>query len=145
MAVYGFVWLIFRLSGKRSLSQITTFDFVLLLIISETTQQAMVADDNSMTNSFLLITTFFVVDIGLSLVKKWVPQTQALLDGEPLLVFAAGRPIERHMAKERIDEDDIRAAAREKHGLRGLADVQYAVLECDGEISVIPKAGAKGS
>jgi uncharacterized membrane protein YcaP (DUF421 family) len=68
LVVYGFVWMIFRLSGKRSLSQITTFDFVLLLIISETTQEALIAGNHSMTNAFLLIVTFFVAEIGLSLV-----------------------------------------------------------------------------
>ena len=56
-ATYLLVWLIFRITGKRTLAQITTFDAVLLLIISETTQAALTDNDNSFTNSILLILT----------------------------------------------------------------------------------------
>ena len=69
LAVYIVLLILFRIGGKRSLAQITTFDFVLLLIISEAIQQALIADENSMMNSFLLVLTFFVADIALSLVK----------------------------------------------------------------------------
>jgi uncharacterized membrane protein YcaP (DUF421 family) len=62
VAVYLFLLLIFRLTGKRALSQVTTFDFVLLLIISETTQQALIGEDFSLTNAFLVIVTLFAVD-----------------------------------------------------------------------------------
>jgi len=56
--------IIFRISGKRSLGQVTSFDFVLLLIIAETTQQALLGDDYSVTNAFLLIGTLVGIDIG---------------------------------------------------------------------------------
>jgi uncharacterized membrane protein YcaP (DUF421 family) len=56
------------------------------------------------------------------------------------LIFADGHPIRRHLVKERVSEEDIRAAARESRGLASLDEVEFAVLECDGSISVIPKA-----
>ena len=60
--VYGFVRLVFRIAGKRSVAEITTFDFVLLLIISETTQTALVKNDNSITNAMILIVTIVGLD-----------------------------------------------------------------------------------
>jgi uncharacterized membrane protein YcaP (DUF421 family) len=139
LATYGFVWLIFRLTGKRSLSQITTFDFVLLLIISETTQQALVDDDKSMTGAFLLILTFFSVDLALSLVKQWSPSADKVLEGAPLLVLADGKPIQEHIHKERVDEADILEAARRLRGLERLDQIKYAVLECNGDITIVPQ------
>jgi uncharacterized membrane protein YcaP (DUF421 family) len=142
---YATIWLIFRISGKRTLSQITTFDFVLLLIISETTQSALAADDKSMTNSLLLFLTFFVIDIGLSLFKNKFRQAESVVDGEPLMILAHGRPIAAHLNKERVNEEDILAAARQNHGIGRLEEIEYAILECDGEISVIPKNGREPS
>jgi uncharacterized membrane protein YcaP (DUF421 family) len=69
IAVYVFLLLVFRIAGRRTLSQITTFDFVLLLIIGEATQQALLGDDFSVTTGFLVVATLLVIDIGLSLLK----------------------------------------------------------------------------
>ena len=66
LAMYGVLLLVFRLGGKRTLSQASTFDFLLLLILSETTQQAMVGDDQSLTQAFLLIVTFVLINIVLA-------------------------------------------------------------------------------
>ena len=72
LAVYLFLLLIFRISGKRSLRNATTFDFVLLLIIAEATQQGLIGDDFSVTKALLVITTLIGLDIGLSLLKdRW--------------------------------------------------------------------------
>jgi uncharacterized membrane protein YcaP (DUF421 family) len=142
---YVVVWMIFRISGKRSLAEITAFDFVLLLIISETTQAALLDSNNSMTNSFLLIVTMVGIDIGLSLWKQRSPRAEKLIDGVPLLILADGIPIKERMNKERVDEGDILAAARCLQGLERLDQIKYAVLERNGEISIVPKAEAKQS
>ena len=69
-AVYFGLLIIMRLAGKRSLAQITTFDFVLLLIIGEATQNALLGQDFSMTNALIVIVTLVGIDIGLSLLKR---------------------------------------------------------------------------
>lgn len=69
-AMYVGLLIIMRIAGKRSLAQITTFDFVLLLIISEATQNAMLGQDFSLTNAFIVIITLVTLDIGLSLLKR---------------------------------------------------------------------------
>lgn len=140
VSVYAVVWLLFRISGKKALSQMTSFDFVLLLIISETTQAALVENDNSMTNTFLLIATFFAVEMGLSVLKTWSPRLADVVEGRPVLVYAEGRLVDEVARHEHVDEEDILEAARLRQGLERLDQVKYAVLERSGDITVIPRA-----
>jgi uncharacterized membrane protein YcaP (DUF421 family) len=137
-AVYVFLLVLFRLSGKRTLARVTTFDFVLLLIISEATQQALVDGDNSMTNAFLLVATLVALNILFSEIKQRFKGAERVLDGLPLLLVEHGNLLHDRMAKERIDEDDVLDAAREHHGLERLEQIKYAVLERNGKISIIP-------
>jgi uncharacterized membrane protein YcaP (DUF421 family) len=136
---YFFVWLVFRISGKRTLAQITTFDALLLLIISETVQQALTATDNSMTNSFLLILTMVGIDVVLSHAKQWSPTVGDVVDGVPTILIDHEGLHQVPMQKERIDEDDILEAARSSQGLGNLNEIEYAVLEQHGGISIVPK------
>ena len=137
--VYVFVWLVLRIAGKRTLTEATTFDLVLLLIISETTQQAMIDSDHSITNAFLLIVTLVGIDVLASLWKRRSQAFQRLMDGVPLVLLADGEPLRDRMDKVRVDETDILAAARDKSGLERLDQIKYAVLERSGGISIIPK------
>lgn len=139
LAIYGFLLVVFRLSGKRSLSQITTFDFVLLLIIAEVTQQALLSNDFSLTNSFILILSLVTIDIFMSLVKRWKPVVAKWLDGAPVVVFENGKLKEEAAKKERISVDDILEAARSSHGIQNISQVKHAVLEKSGGITVIPR------
>ncbi|WP_242928333.1 DUF421 domain-containing protein [Pontibacter vulgaris] len=137
--VYFFLLLIFRISGKRTLSEATVFDFVLLLIISETTQQALLADDYSITNGFLLITTLLIVDVGMSLFKQRFTAVEKILDGVPLIIIDNGKMLKERMKKSRVNESDIMESARELQGLENLDQIKYAILEKDGKITIIPK------
>ena len=143
-AVYVFLLLLFRLSGQRSLAQITTFDFVLLLIIAETTQQALLGEDFSLTNAFLLISTLFALNLGLSLWKQRSRRVERVLEGLPIVLVENGRPVREHMKNSLVDEADILQAAREMHGLQRMDQVRFAVLECSGGISIIPMPSASG-
>ena len=139
-ATYLAVWLIFRLTGKRSLAQITTFDAVLLLIISETAQSALSDNNNSFTNTILLIMTMLGMDVALSCAKQRWPAIERIVDGMPLLVVNRGSLCREAMEKERIDEHDILHAARDRQGVATLDQIEYAVLERTGEITIVPKA-----
>lgn len=136
---YFLVLIILRISGKRSLTEMTTFDFVLILIISETTQEALTNDDHSMTNSILLITTFFGIDILLSHLKHRSEKVERVLDDLPVVLLEDGDMHKERMDKERVDEEDIISAGRRLHGLESLDQIKYAVLEASGGISVVPK------
>ena len=137
--VYVVLLLLFRIAGKRTLSTITTFDFVLLLIISEAIQNGMVGNDYSVVNALLLVTTLAILDVGLSFLKQRWPRLEHIMEGLPLIIVEEGRPLRDRMNKERVDEEDILMAAREHHGLERLDQIKYAVLERSGGISIIPK------
>lgn len=139
-AVYGFLLVIMRLSGKRTLAQVTAFDLVLLLIIGEATQQALLGDDFSVTNAFLVITTLIGLDIALSLVKKYRPGVARVTEGRPLVVVDDGTPLDEAMAWARIDVGDALEEARTSQGLERLEQIGYAILERDGSISIIPRS-----
>jgi uncharacterized membrane protein YcaP (DUF421 family) len=137
--VYVVLLVIFRISGKRSLAQITTFDFVLLLIIAEAVQPALVANDSSMTGSFLLVLTLMGIEFVLSVIKDRASLFDKLIEDVPLILVADGRELHERMRNARVDTNDVLAAARLNQGLERLDQIKYAVLERNGHISVIPK------
>ena len=142
VAVYLFLLFITRILGRRSLAQVTPFDVVLLLIIAETTQQALLGDDFSLTNAAVLLCTLAFVDIALSYVKARSPVMARLIDGEPTVLVSGGVPDDEALRRARVGLVDVLAAARKQHGLKGLADIDIAVLEVDGAISIIPNEPA---
>jgi uncharacterized membrane protein YcaP (DUF421 family) len=139
LAVYVFLLVIFRIGGKRTFAQITPFDFVLLLVVAEATQQALIKQDYSFTNAALVIITLVGIDIGLSLWRRRSRRVERLLDDTPLLLIVDGRPIPARMNKTRVDEADVMEAARLRHGLERMDQIKYAVLETNGNISIVPK------
>lgn len=138
LAVYLFVYIIFRILGKRSLSEITTFDFVLLLIISETTTDALIGEDFSLMACFIMLSTLVGVDLLLTLTKTKWKWFEKISDGAPLIIVDKGVPLKKRMEKTKVDEEDVLEAARILHGLEKMEQVKYAVLEKDGTISIIP-------
>jgi uncharacterized membrane protein YcaP (DUF421 family) len=140
--IYGLLLLIFRISGKRSLSQITTFDFIVLLIISEAIQGALNDDDNSLTNGLLVVGTLMGLDVALSFAKQKAMVLDRWLDDMPLVLVEDGKPLYDRMRKVRVDIDDVLTAGRELQGLERMDQIKYAVLERSGGISIIPKQAA---
>ncbi|MEK0361806.1 MULTISPECIES: DUF421 domain-containing protein [unclassified Pseudomonas] len=138
-AIYLVVLVVFRLAGRRTLSELTTFDFVLLLIIGEATQQALLGDDFSIANATLVIVSLVTFDIALSLLKNKSQWFAKLIDGEPMIIVEYGQLLERRVRKARIDENDILEAARHSQGLERIDQIKFAILEKDGKISIIPR------
>lgn len=137
--VYAFLLVVFRIAGKRTLAQTSSFELVLLLIISETVQQAMVDDDHSMTNGLLLSLTLVSITIALSWLKQRFPKLDRWLEEEPIIVVENGKPFKDRMDKVRVDEREILMAARRLQGITRMDDIKYAILESNGEISIVPK------
>jgi uncharacterized membrane protein YcaP (DUF421 family) len=138
--VYALLLIIFRISGKRTLAQITTFDLVLTLIISEAIQQAMVDSDNSFTNAFLLVITLVSLDIALCFVKERSSRVDRVLEGLPVIILEAGQPFAERIRQEGITEAEILTAARDAHGLERMEQIKYAVVEQNGRITVVPRS-----
>jgi uncharacterized membrane protein YcaP (DUF421 family) len=138
LGVYLFLMLVLRATGKRTMNEVTLFDFVLLLVLSETTQQAMMGQDYSMIDCWIVVATFIFLDVGLSLLKRRFPRLDRILEGQPLIIVREGALIKEVTDKVRIDESDVLLAARQTQGLESLREVKWAVLERDGSISIIP-------
>jgi uncharacterized membrane protein YcaP (DUF421 family) len=141
LAVYVFLVVLFRITGRRSLAQITTFDFVLLLIVSEATQQGLLGNDFSLTNAFLVILTLIGTDLALSLFSGRWPALNRWVNSLPLVLVQDGQSLDERMNKARVDQQDILEKARQQ-GLERMEQIKYAVLERDGGISIIPKQEA---
>lgn len=139
VAVYGVLLLLLRLMGKRSLGQVTTFDFVIILIIGETTQQAILGEDFSITHASLVIASLLVLDRGSDYLSWRFPRFRRITDSVPLVLVEDGRLLEDVLAKEHLSREDVLAAARETQGLERLDQIRWAVLETSGGISVVPK------
>ena len=137
-AIYLVLLVLLKVAGRRSLAEITTFDFVLLLVIGEATQQALLGEDFSLTNAILVIVTLIVLDVGLSLAKQRSARVAKLLDGSPTVVVENGRVLQDRLRKSRLREEDILEAARVSQGLERLEQIRFAILERNGKISIIP-------
>lgn len=136
-AMYLALMVLFKIAGRRSMAELTTFDFLLLMIIGEATQQALLGDDFSLTNSMLVIVTLIVIDVGLSLLKQrsqWVSQ---LIDGGPTIIVENGKVLHKRLRHARLIEADIMEAARSSQGIETLDQIKFAILERNGKISVI--------
>ena len=112
VVIYAFLYLIFRIAGKRTLAQTSPFELVLLLIISETTQQAMVDRDQSVTNALLLIVTLVGLSVMLSVIKHHSQTASRWLEGLPVRVtqLAHGLPVGGEL--DYLDEGTMAQALR---------------------------------
>ncbi len=138
-AVYFALLIMFKLAGRRSLAQLTTFDFVLLLIVGEATQQALLGDDFSITNAVLVIATLILIDVGISLLKRRYRFFSNMVDGSPTIVVENGLPLHWRLNKSRVKLEDVMESARE-NGLERLEQIKYAIIERNGKISIIPQS-----
>lgn len=137
--IYAVLLVLFRILGKRSLSEVTTFDFVLLLIIGEATQQALLGDDFSVTNAAVVIAALIGIDMGIGFWQQRSEKVDRIVEGLPLVLVHDGILLRERMRNVEINESELRQAARESQGLERLDQVKYAVLERNGVISIIPK------
>jgi uncharacterized membrane protein YcaP (DUF421 family) len=143
VAVYLFVLVVFRISGKRSLSQITTFDFILLLIIGEATQQALLGNDFSVINAFVVIATLMTLEIVFSWAERRFPKLSRVVESLPVVVVENGKLLRERAEQEGVTLEEVLAAGREHHGLERIEQFKYAILERHGGISVVPTEDAR--
>jgi len=126
-----------RLSGKREIGQMTVFDLVLLLLIANAVQNAMVGPDTSLLGGILAAAVLMVMNVSLARLRMHSPRLRRLVEGTPTLLVLHGEIITKNMLHEGIDKETLQAAIRE-HGVAEVGEVEMAVLEIDGSISVIP-------
>ncbi len=139
-AAFGYLFLILvvRVVGRRPGKQLTPFEFVLVFYLGGLTLTGMVANEVSFTNAACQIVTVGMCHYGITWLRTRSPRIARLLDGTPLTLLEGGRWRTVSMGRMGIQDDDVMAMARDK-GLKQLDEIGSAVLERNGEISILEK------
>ena len=144
LVIYFLLWGLLRLSGRRTLGQLTSFDLILLLIIGGATHRALLGQDYSVVNALLVIITLILTDVSVSLLQREFPPLSKIINGQPMIVVEDGRPLIKRLKLARLTADQVLESARHLHGLERMEQIKYAIFEASGDISIIPyPAGQK--
>ncbi len=134
--VYFFMIIALRFFGKKELSQLNTADIILILLISNSVQNAMVGQDTSLTGGLMAALVLFIINFILKKVLYNFPRLKDLLMEKPEILVHNGKLDFKTLSKLNISDDELKEAMRE-HGLEHFNQVKLAMLETDGNISII--------
>jgi len=135
--VYLFLIAAFKVFGKNELSQLSVFDLVFILLISNAVQNAMVNGDwHSFFMGILAATTLFILNFFFKRLQYRSAFFRKLLGGSATILIQDGIEFPENLKKEEVTEEELLASVRE-HGVEYIKDVKLAMLEADGNISVI--------
>ncbi|HKN94953.1 MAG TPA: YetF domain-containing protein [Thermoleophilaceae bacterium] len=135
--VFFFIYLVTRVVGKRELSSMEPFDLILLVVTGDLVQQAITQSDYSVTGALTVISTIALLTVFVSWVNWRFRRMRSMLEGQPVVLVDNGEMIERNMKRERITVEDIEAEGRMQQ-VTDIGDMRWAVLETNGQISIIP-------
>ena len=135
---FFFVFLLTRVVGRRELSSLEPFDLIMLVMIGDLVQQGITQNDFSVTGMLLVGSTVALLTVAVSYSGFRFPRLRPILEGEPVIVVEDGRPIDHILARNRITQEELAAAAR-RQGIASLDGVRWAVLETSGDISFVRK------
>jgi len=147
VVVYGFLLVLLRITGKRQVGQLAPFDLVLLLVLSNAVQNSMNAGDNSLVGGLISATTLVALNFGLGYATFKSKKLEAVIEGRPELIVHNGKVFQEAMTRAKLTHHELDAALRQA-GCACVDDVQAAILENNGSISVVPRtnsAGGRGS
>lgn len=136
VSVYIFIVVAIRFFGKNELAQLSVIDLVFILLISNAVQNAMVGTDSSLGGGLVAATSLFVVNYLFKHIMYRFPKLNKLIQGEPLLLIYNGKINFKNVNKAKISMDEIMEVIRE-HGVSAVEQVDLAILEVDGNISVM--------
>jgi uncharacterized membrane protein YcaP (DUF421 family) len=142
--VYVFVWACFRLVGKRELTQLSPFELVTLLFIPQIFSRAITRQDYSMTNAVIGASTLFLLLFLTSVARYRIARVASIVQGTPTVLVHRGAVVQEHLDRERIALDDILTTMR-KAGMQRFEQVEWAILESDGKISIVPTDAPTGA
>jgi uncharacterized membrane protein YcaP (DUF421 family) len=138
IVVFFLLYVLMRAVGRRELSSLQPFDLILLIVLGDAVQQGLTQDDYSLTGAAIAVITIAGLQVLLSYLGFKFPKVRPLLEGVPIIIVQDGNLIERNLKRERVSRDEICEQAR-KQSIESLAEVKWAVLETNGEISFIKK------
>lgn len=137
-AVYVFLLVALRLTGKRQLGQMSSFDLVVLLILSNVVQNAMIGNDNSVTGGLIGATTVLVLNYVVARLVFTRRGVERLIQGAPTVLIHNGKIIEEHLRRELLTRNELMAALR-RQGILSVDEVHVALLEETGAITAVTR------
>ena len=139
--VYAALIFILRISGKRQVGQLAPFDLVLLLVLSNAVQNSMNGGDNSLVGGLISALTLITLNYAVGFATFKSKRLEAIIEGRPVMLIHNGRVLEDVLARTQLTHHELDAALRQS-GYACIDDVQRAMLENNGSITVIPRAHA---
>ena len=136
LAVYVFMVLAIRLFGKKELSQLSVIDLVFILLISNAVQNAMVGNNTTLLGGLVAASALFIFNFILKQAIFRFPSLSKFIQGEAIMLVYKGKIKIDNMHRTRITYDELLEASRE-HGVETIAEVDLAILEIDGNISIL--------
>jgi uncharacterized membrane protein YcaP (DUF421 family) len=148
LIVYVFVLIVLRGGGKRTVGEFTPFDLVVIMLLSEAMQSALVPENTSIIAPAISAVTLVALNFIVGFASARSRPMDRLVTGDPVVLVRNGRVLDKAMRSENVPPADLDEAIR-RAGLRKVASVRLAVLETDGEITIVPQrtpaAAAKSS
>jgi uncharacterized membrane protein YcaP (DUF421 family) len=138
VVVFCLILVVTRAVGRRELSSMEPFDLILLVVIGDLVQQGVTQSDYSLTGASIVIVTMALLTVFTAWLSFRFARLRPVLEGEPVLLVAHGRVIEKTLRAERMTVDEIAAEARQQQ-IGSLDQIAYAVLETSGKISFLTK------
>ncbi|RXI99926.1 DUF421 domain-containing protein [Anaerobacillus alkaliphilus] len=136
--IYFIILLILRFMGKREIGQLSVLDFVVSIMIAEL---AVISIENikvPMMNTIVPILVLSIIQITLAWVSLKSENLRKMIDGKPSVLISRGKIDEEEMRKQRYNFDDLLVQLRQSN-IRSVSDVEFAILEPSGKLSVIEK------
>jgi uncharacterized membrane protein YcaP (DUF421 family) len=138
---YWFLLFVLRLTGRRAMNHMTPFEMILIFLFGGLAIQAIVADDRSLTNAWLAILTVSLMHVLVAALKRKSERFGRIADGTPVVIFRHGEWLRDRMKHLHVQEPDVMAAARNS-GVDRLDQIEYAIVERNGSISIVKKEAA---
>ena len=136
IAVYAFLLVLLRITGRRQVGQLSPFDLILLLVLSNAVQNSMNGGDNSLVGGLISAATLVTINFLLDYATTASKRLDRLIGGRPQVLIRNGRLHPKALAAADLSRRDINAALR-KAGCLRVDDVRLAMLETNGAISVV--------
>jgi uncharacterized membrane protein YcaP (DUF421 family) len=139
--LYLFVVIALRVTGKRQFGEMNTLDLLLIMVISNAVQNAMSQQSPHLSVALVSSATLILIAIVFRRLTSKFPMLEPLLLGEPTVLVENGRLISRELHGQGLTENDLMTAVRGQ-GIADLKGVRLAVLEVNGNISIVPREDA---
>lgn len=136
-AAYGALMVVLRVSGKRTLSQLNAFDFVVTVSLGSTLATVLLSADTSWSEGVLALALLAGLQFLMAWISTHLPWARPLFTSRPAVLLRDGELLHEAMRRNRLSEGEVRQAVRTQ-GMGDLSDVGAVVLETNGSLSVIP-------